>query len=135
MVSYFLIVNKSGLEIAQGISGCSTLLFLLPRARHSCRVTEGWRGTLGAADLLVGAFLPGALLPSHNNCPMSGLQTGRRWGPLAGTRETCEVAAGKLLPSWMHAGPHPSHGNPGCCPHARDHAGAGSCPTVSHTPG
>lgn len=35
MVSYFLIVNKSGLETAWGISGCSTLLFLLFSAFRS----------------------------------------------------------------------------------------------------
>lgn len=53
MVSYFLVVNKSGLETAQGISGCSTLLFLLPGALCSCRVPEGWRGTLSTAYPLV----------------------------------------------------------------------------------
>lgn len=53
MVSYFLIVNKSGLETARGILKCSTLLFLLPGAPHSCRVPEGWRGTFATAYPLV----------------------------------------------------------------------------------
>lgn len=56
MVSYFLIVNKSGLEKAKGISGRSTLLFLQSRALHSSRVTEGWRGLLVLLTYLCETF-------------------------------------------------------------------------------
>lgn len=86
-------------------------------------------------DPLVQDFLPGALLPSHNNSPRSCLQTGRRWGPPMGTPSPCKVAAGRLLPSRTHAGPHPSHGNPSCWPHARGRAGAGGCTTAPCAPG
>lgn len=33
-----------------------------------------------------------------------------------GTPNPCKVAVGGLLPSWPHAGPHPSRGNPSCWP-------------------